>query len=142
MRIISMGLKRIGKGPFRGPTAWNLHQTLDIGAGELANYARQQAIRFPNRKYAAVDPLARVAEFGNLRVFRKPALEAMDDALKEGLKFRHINLFMPEMKLKKPKYFREILKRAKKVMLPNGKIFIGSDILPHLKVWASLIELQ
>ncbi|HIH22080.1 MAG: hypothetical protein J4478_02920 [Candidatus Diapherotrites archaeon] len=48
-------LKRVGKGPFRGPTPEGVFQTIDVGAG-TAKWLRQQARKFPRRKYVAVEP--------------------------------------------------------------------------------------
>ena len=122
-----MGLKRIGKGPFRGPTKGKLFQTWDIGADKPAEYIVQQAKKFPRRQYIAVDPNIEIQSRGNIRVFKKPALEALDDVVKKGLKLRHINMFMPEWQLLNFDYFRKILNKAKKVMLPNGKFFVGVE---------------
>lgn len=123
-----------GKRPFRGAAEGKVYQTLDVGAGKGRRIAKQAA-KFPNRKYAIADFAARPIGKKNVRVFQKAADRALDKAAEEGLKFRHVNMDMPAGDLLDAKYVKGMLRKLKKVLLPNGKIFISTNDVPH---WAGM----
>jgi len=113
--------------PFKGNTPEKMFQVMDIGGGEFASRLKKMARKNPGRKYALVDHRPTFISRENIRTYKKKALEAMDDAIKEGLRFRHVRMMMPLGNLQNPGYIKKMLKRAKKLMLPGGKIFIGTD---------------
>jgi|GEM_PF-4634584 len=49
-------LKRIGRGPFRGPTPEDVIQTLDVGAGTTP-LTLDKAKMYKHRKYLVADPI-------------------------------------------------------------------------------------
>lgn len=130
-----MGLKKIGKGPFRGATPKKVFQTIDVGSRH-GKWIKSKAARFPKRLYAAVDPVYEFADFrnkvGELKaagVFVASAgIEAFIEGMKSyGLKTRHFNIDVPPLSWGTNQFVFRVLREAPNVLLPNGKIFITSE---------------
>jgi len=113
--------------PFRGATKGKLFQTMDIGGGRYGFEIYSAARKKPHKNYAIIDPDFSFVLPKNARVFRAKALEAMDQAIREGWRTRHLRMFMPLIELEKPEYLKEMLKRARVLMLPGGKFLIGTN---------------
>ncbi len=132
---------------FRGPTPENVFQTIDIGT-ENGRWLIWQAEKNPRRQYLAIDPL-----FGNREKWRKTQLEQMkprnilveanmfqpimDSLIKKGIRTRHINLdmlhahdylFYEALDGPITRMMGSLLSKAPRVLLPNGKIFITTEI--------------
>jgi len=149
------GEKKSG-GLFRGPTPEKAIQTVSIGEG-LGPYIETQAKKFPNRKYVAVDPAykgvrtlhrdyAKRLEDLGAGVRAKEAVPAVEQLIREGYKVRHFNVDMPNMPLRgeERQYaiekfgFDRFLRKAKKVLLPNGKVYFTSEVPEYLEAIAEL----
>lgn len=138
-----MGLKRRGKGPFKGYTPRRTFQTVDVGAG-FGDWLRDQAVKFPGRKYVAVDPAfgshleKKGQELRNLRIIFKPLRtsrvvvkpmkisEFIDEMESKGLKTRHINIDLPDEQIEQYN-FDKLFREAQRILIPNGKIFVSSE---------------
>jgi hypothetical protein len=152
--------KRLVRGsvrPFKGGTPRNVFQTLDIGAG-LPVLTAERARKYPDRKSLAVDP--RYAgqlrdylgyKFGfrvsdALELMKRSGLgysslranEEIEKLIKNGIKVRHVNFQMPHPR---QNYDLEIVfHRLKKVLLPNGKVFMSGEDLPFLEKVANIAK--
>jgi len=131
-------LKRIGKGPFRGPTPERVFQTIDLGSGKYANYLYGQGKKYPQRKYLAVDSgRIVVKEKGipslpkNVKTSSKDALRLLEQLAGEGKRARHIEIAMPTGSLLNPAYLKKIAELGTKVLLPNGKFHFVTPVDPE-----------
>lgn len=139
-----MGLKKQGKGPFRGKTPSNTFQTVDFMSGNAA-WIRGQAKRFPQRKYAAVEP-----DFGtgdlqnqnmwrlrheqhNLHASKKDMLSFIEEMKQKNERTRYINIDMPYPSHSAGTEFRTLFRETPHILFPNGKIFIASESLRSLQ---------
>lgn len=152
MRPRPIGARPASRKLFRGPTPPNVIQTLDIGSctGDyLVKRARKNSKQEKNipRKYAAVDPLyehtidlARVRgkqiyisniierlKKNNILTSSKMAHEFIQELAQKGMKVRHVNFQMPHPEQENNYNFREIFSSLKKVLLPEGKVFMSSE---------------
>ena len=151
-----MGLKRKGKGPFRGPAPPKVYQTVDVGTGEgqrLESIAR----KFPNRNYVAVDPALHEKHLEGMGLHRNTVerltqagvevrpqkLRIFIDRMKrQGQKTRYVNIDMPAWGTEGygntrwiDRYgFRKLFANARHILLPNGKIFIKTEN-QHFAEW-------
>mgnify|MGYP001612625527 CR=1 FL=1 len=148
-----MGLKRRGKGPFRGPSPSNVFQTVDVGTGR-GNRLESIAKRFPKRKYVAVEKLFKDPEhdllWSTAASPRIPALKKagvvvrpqelrsfIDYMERHGQRTRYINFDMPipggftqfKEYLGDRYGFRKLFANVPKILLPNGKIFVKTENL-------------
>lgn len=154
-----MGLKRRGKGPFRGPTPPKVFQAVDIGTGD-GRRLESIAKRFPNRKYVAVDPSLHEKVLGSafapprgtaerlsqagINVRPEKAMSFIEEMKKRGEKTRFISINMPSHAKNEGHWrddygFRHIFESVPKILLPNGKIFITTEspeFAEHLKKMA------
>jgi len=118
--------------PFAGNPKKGVFQTVEFGAGD-AEHISNRAWKSPKRKYAAVDP--RMTYIEDLMAYKnleatKQSMEGYIDAMKRsGTKTRHIAIRMPNPKDIRSNDFsiRSLLKEAKHVLLPNGKIFVTTE---------------
>ncbi|MBI5553598.1 MAG: hypothetical protein HY917_02545 [Candidatus Diapherotrites archaeon] len=130
-----MGLKKTGKGPFRGPTPANVFQTVHVGSGS-ARRELSSAKGSPQRRYAAVDP--QYASSPSLRVAGRMLAEAgmfvagekiidFVARMKAGqLKARHLQFLMP---FPNAGFYAlgELFRELPSVLFPNGKVFFYSE---------------
>jgi hypothetical protein len=144
--------------PFKGGTREKVIQTLDIGAG-FPILTGQSARKYPDRKSLAVDPVYgkedRYAYLGGRSSYRVgetldfikrvglnysslTAIEAIDNLIKNGTKVRHVNFKMPHPGQNYD--LENVFHRLKKVLLPNGKVFMSSEKLPFLEKVASIAK--
>lgn len=161
-----MGLKRRGKGPFRGPSPQNVFQTVDVGTGR--GYRLESiAKRFPNRKYVAVERLFRYPEHewsgSTTSPPRIPALKKagvvvmpqdlrtfIDYMKRHGQRTRYINFDMPipggfthiKEYLRDRYGFRKLFANVPHILLPNGKIFVKTENLDFIGFLQRLAERQ
>lgn len=147
---ISMpGLKKVGKGPFRGTDPKGVFQTIDVGTAE-GKWLAKQAKKFLQRKYLAVDPaynerawrehtepekrveiIERLAN-SKVQFDEKKIADVLHEMNVKRQKARHINIDMPNPNLAAYD-FPKIFRNAKQVLLPNGKIFITSENLDFIR---------
>ena len=120
--------------PFKGNAPPGIFQTVDLSAGS-GRYALGRAIKFPQRKYAAVDLELhqKGLHASELPQLKKHHVEIgthniafMHAMQREGTRTRHLNMHLPEVGEEGMRMVNEMLKLAPKVLLPNGKIFIAS----------------
>lgn len=126
-----MGLKKKGKGPFKGWTPKGVFQTIDFGAGQ-GIYLYHMAKKNPKRTYLAVD--FKINPKGlpkNLKYSKEDALKKLQRLALQGKKARHIQIAMPAGKLTHVDYLKKIAHSGKKVLIPNGKIYL---ILPYFSL--------
>jgi len=141
------GLKKSGKGPFRGKTPKGVFQTIDVGSGR-GKYITAHARKFPGRKYAAVDPgysdaTCKRAYAYSLRQLRAAKVEVstakgeeyLAELAAKNVKTRHVHISF----MCRSANWMNILRSARKVLLPNGKIFI-TDAGPYL--WNKLSTMK
>jgi tRNA G46 methylase TrmB len=136
-------LKRTGKGPFRGPTSPKVFQTVDVGTG-LGQHIQNQASRFRDRKYAAVDPAfegdlvrdslsptARIIEQKGVHVDAGNLKQFIDKMTRAGQRTRYFNVDMPTPIIDSNSAdlysFHYLFQKAPAVLLPNGKVFCITD---------------
>lgn len=147
-------MKRRG-GPMRGSTPEKVFQTVDVGTASDTQriiFAKNKADRRGmTRRYAAVDP--HYASWMNASMFphsskthsskiikitKNKGVEVHPDRVEnlfekmteEGLKTRHINVDMPFSNVDNAEArapIIAILENAKKVILPNGNIWVKSE---------------
>jgi tRNA G46 methylase TrmB len=139
---------------FKGGTRENVIQTLDIGAS-FGEVMRKQAQKFPGRKYAVVDPVYESASMGGVCYYKgKPFLiqkildankragvitsalyarEKIAELARKGIKLRHVNFQMPNPAQEHNYNFEAIFHGLKRVLLPNGKIFMSSENIDFLE---------
>ena len=140
-------LKRIGKGPFKGPTPKKVFQTIDLGSGREASYLYGQAKKNSKRKYLAIDtegiilggrpaghprflkPYQRIPK--NLKVSMKDSLLKLQELHRLGVRSRHVQISMPSGRIFSREYLQNIAKSAAKVLLPNGKVHFLSPLEPE-----------
>lgn len=122
-------LKRIGRGPFRGPTPKKVIQTLDVGAGPCGARFIERSEKQQQRKYVGVDPAMMIYGFGkNFETKRIDVNSYLLQLIKSGIKVRHLNFDMPNTNghgLELRLFFRLL----PKVLLPNGKIFVTTNFV-------------
>ena len=134
-----MPKKRIIGRKFRGPTPRNYFQTVSVGEG-AGWYLERQAKKHPKRKYLAVDPypvreidettareaIRRLQKAG-VQVLRERIIPAMDKLIRQRKKVRHFNIDMPNTEEEHAPFgFNQFFEKAKKLLLPNGKVFVTS----------------
>ncbi len=146
--MIVAGLKRRGRGPFRGGTPKNVFQTISVGEG-IGGRLPDQADKFKARKYAAVDPkygsISEAARFRDniharkqewkLQQMRDQGITLIPEGIKptvkklleRGVKARHINIDMPEYGIGKYFFDEQFMLGLNKLLLPNGKIFLTTE---------------
>ncbi len=119
-----------------------------MGSGH-ADIPASLAKRFPNRKYAVVEPLmapgkkfdyrARELIKRGVLVFPGSISRFLDFMKKNGLKTRHINVDMPEPLSHFGDYdFDKLFREAPNVLLPNGKIFFSTEEPALIKILSEL----
>lgn len=143
--------------PFRGPTLPNVFQTIDIGSGKAEWLSKRSKERRNGKKglprkraYAGVDEMYDSEAEGNKRYVMLPeeyapferdhpnillipqtAKEFLIRMIKRREKTRHINMDMPwpieNATGKDAMDMQMILRLARAVVIPNGKIFIASE---------------
>jgi|GEM_PF-1316822 len=118
-------LKRIGKGPFRGPTPDKVIQTLDVGSRDAEERLTKQANKFKKRRYVGVDPIAVQFNTENLELKISTATQTLREYIKKGIKVRNINIDFPN--IIQNYEFATIFDLLKYVLLPNGKVYITSE---------------
>ena len=139
--------RKFPPGPFRGSPPSKIYQTVDLGSGTAA-YIKRQATKFKKRKYAAVDPTyggphgfyssrydVHVSLY-ELGVDSYPTTfeEFIDIMKKDGLKTRHLNIDMPTfISPNSTKGFVQLLKNLPHILIPNGKIYITSEMEDVIK---------
>lgn len=119
---------------FRGPTSEKVIQTIDIGTKDGESWLRRQSQRFTQRHYVGVDPRFRetIVE-GRLELKPRSATEALQEAIRNREQARHINVDMP-LNIGLELYnFPRVFQLARKVLFPQGKIFITSEDVTTLK---------
>ncbi len=149
------GLKRRGKGPFRGATPKGIIQTVDVGTGMPIGFLKKTREN-PQRKYAIVEPLygkksliramlardphrvtflktirkrSKVLEKRGVIVRAEKIRDFIKRMVREGIRTRYVNIDMPAPAgiIIDSYGFRELFKKAPEVLLPNGKIFISCE---------------
>jgi len=132
-----MGLTR--RGPFKKSASKNVFQTVDVGTGK-GRWILEQAKKFPNRKYAVVDPKyrrggdlhstgQRMAKHG-IHVHPEGLQSFIEFMLKNNKKTRHINIDMPGQELSIPLFnFPKLFEALPKILMPNGKIYFSTEDL-------------
>ncbi|MEK6941477.1 MAG: hypothetical protein AABW85_01310 [archaeon] len=151
-----MALMRRRASQFRGPTPSKVFQTVDIGSGR-ADYIRRQAGKFPQRRYAAIDPLykppKRIIDFTNpvTSALQKARIEMdalgvtvhagtlssfIGKMLRNRHKTRYFNVDMPNQFFSPKtseflgikKYgFEKLFMEAPNILLPKGQIFFSTE---------------
>lgn len=134
-------------GPFRGPTPRNTIQTVDLGSGK-GEYIHSKAEKNPHKIYAAADLIYQPGEKGlyhiaeklreaGVRVHAGDFLELFRQMREEKVRARHINIDFPEPFVGFPgapksvaiawQSYRDMIRQAPHVLLPNGKIFLLTE---------------
>jgi len=126
--------KRLG--PFRGSTSQGVIQTLDVGTASGHKSSIKEIPRFlestrrlgsKGRLYVAVDPLLKNSKKDNYEIHAKRITDFLETLIKQGRKVRHINIDFPEPDLGLYD-FKTFFSLIKQVLLPNGKVYITSEV--------------
>jgi hypothetical protein len=129
-------------GPFRGPTPKKVIQTLDVGTGTPGlEYGLERfktnANLHQNRYYKGVDlHLEHPIKGPNYDVEWNDVILTVENLIKNGITVRHVNFTYPIPYINDSLdsyYFLHLLPLLKKILLPNGKIFITSEEPKFLK---------
>lgn len=106
-------------------------QTVDFGSGMHAeNFIFKQAGKYPNRTYAAVDPVLKAysknKRYANLFISWKHADEFLREMRELGLKTKHVNMDMPNPMVMLS-ILRAVFRNISFILVPNGKIFVTTE---------------
>ena len=141
-----MFLKKFFGGFYKGATKKRgaIFQTVDVGSG-TGEWVRKQAERFPSRTYVATDPLyslgKRVPTVRELvkglskkgvRVEPKTLTGFLKTMIKRKQKARNFNIDMPTHPFELYN-FEFLFENISRVLFPNGKIFVKSEMHTKLR---------
>src|SRR3989344_796445 len=134
--------RRTGKSS--GKKRGAIFQTVDVGSG-IGEWTSKQAERFPSRTYVAVDPLyslGKGAPFIRKMIKRlskkgvKVEPRTLEDFLKTMIKrkqkARNFNIDMPTHPFELYN-FEFLFENISRVLFPNGKIFVKSEMHTKLR---------
>ena len=127
-------------GPFRGSTPKGVVQTLDVGTGESERFlAKARGQR--NRQYVSVDPGTLSYRMDNVEAVQDFVLEYLKNCIALRTRFRNINFDMPQPSVEAYD-FNQVFDLLPKVLLPNGKVYITSEVPGFLEQLKKIADLK